>query len=78
MDPMSSSSSELLEYVQLFLDHNVPATLGILLVPQPNNEVAMEICQAFSFTVNSFTARDAFKWLVQVRALRSEFTRCCF
>ena len=67
LDPVSSDGAELLEYMQLFLDHNVPAQLGVLLVPQADSEVGVAVCQAFAYTVHALSPRQAFHWLVQVR-----------
>ena len=73
IDPVGVASGELLDYMQLFLEHHVPATLGLLLVPPADNPLARAVCHSFSFTKDTLSPREAFQWLVQVRKV---WTNC--
>ena len=77
LDPASEEGKELVEYVKLFLDHMVPARLGLLLVPQEldNNEVGVALCRGFSYLTAHESPRHALTWLYKVRAIVS---RWCF
>ena len=66
MDPTSEDGKELVEYVKLFLDHMVPARLGVLLVPQENTEVGVALCQGFSYLAVQESPRRALAWLYKV------------
>lgn len=67
LDPVSDSGVELLEYAQLFLDHSVPARLGVVLLPKSGDAVGLAVCQAFAFTTDQLSPVHAFQWLVKVR-----------
>lgn len=68
LDPLSTSGVEMLEYVKLFMDHLVPARLGLVLVPDPENEVAVAVCQGFAFLSVKYSPREGLRWLLKVRA----------
>ena len=66
LDPASEAGKELVEYVKLFLDHMVPARLGLLLVLQDNREVGVAMCRGFSYLLVHESPRHAFTWLYEV------------
>lgn len=68
LDPLSTSGVEMLEYVKLFLDHLVPARLGLVLLPDPENEVAVAVCQGFAFLSMKYSPREGLRWLLKVCA----------
>lgn len=66
LDPWSDSGVEMLEYVKLFMDHSVPARLGLVLLPDPQNEAALAICQGFAFISTKLSPREGLRWLIKV------------
>ena len=66
LDPLSPSGHELLEYVKLFLDHLIPARFGLLLVPDPQDEVGIAVCQGFSFIAAKISPREGLRWIIKV------------
>ena len=66
LDPSSEEGKEMVEYVKLFLDHMVPARLGLLLVPQENLDVGVALCRGFSYLSTHESARRALSWLYKV------------
>ena len=66
LDPASEDGKELVEYVKLFLDHMVPARLGLLLVVRDNSEVGVALCRGFSYLLAHESQRRAFSWLYEV------------
>ncbi len=64
LDPMTSDGKDMVEYIKLFLDHKVPARLGLLLLP--SNEEGVTISRGFDQLVRDKAPRDAFKWLHKV------------
>lgn len=69
LDPASEAGKELVEYVKLFLDHMVPARLGLLLVPRDNSEVGVAMCRGFSYLLVHESPRHAFNWLYKVEVI---------
>ena len=65
VDPVTSEGRDLIEYMKLFLDHQVPARMGLLLLP--SDDVGATITHGFSQLTKS--PREAFKWLVKVCGL---------
>lgn len=57
----------MLEYIKLFLDHMVPARLGLVLLPDPSNEAAIAVCQGFAFLSTKISPREGLRWLIKVR-----------
>ena len=72
LDPASHEGKELVEYVKLFLDHMVPARLGLLMVPQENLEVGVALCQGFSYLSANESPRRALSWLYKVNQILVE------
>lgn len=68
LDPWSISGVEMLEYVKLFLEHMVPARLGLVLLPNPNQEAAVAVTQGFAFLATKHSPREGLRWLVKVKA----------
>lgn len=66
LDPASEDGKELVEYVKLFLDHMVPARLGLLLVLRDNSGVGVALCRGFSYLLVHESPRRAFTWLYEV------------
>lgn len=66
LDPLSTAGIEMVEYVKLFLDHLVPARVGIVLLPDPENKPAVAICQGFAFLVANLSPREGLRWLMKV------------
>lgn len=66
LDPASEEGKELVEYVKLFLDHMVPARLGVLFVPQENTDVGVALCRGFGYLSVHVSARAALAWLYKV------------
>ena len=66
LDPATEAGKELVEYVKLFLDHMVPARLGLLLVPLDNSEVGVAMCRGFNYLFVHESPRHAFTWLYTV------------
>lgn len=69
LDPLSTAGVEMVEYTKLFLDHMVPARLGLVLVPDAENEGAVAVCQGFAFLSAKVSPREALRWLVKVKLL---------
>ena len=69
-DPMTSEGAELVEYIKLFLDHMVPARLGVLLVPRTMDEGGVAICRGFDYLVQHKNPREALKWLHKLYSLK--------
>ena len=67
LDPFSSSGVEMLEYVKLFLEHAVPARLGLVLLPDPAQEAGVAVCQGFAFLSAKVSPREGLRWLIKVR-----------
>ena len=61
----------MVEYVKLFLDHMVPARLGLVLLPEAENEGAVAVCQGFPYLSANESPREGLRWLVKVRHLVS-------
>ena len=70
-DPVSTSGVEMVEYVKLFLDHLVPARFGLVLLPDPENEAAVAVCQGFSYLSINLSPREALRWLLKVCSERA-------
>ena len=66
-DPWSKSGVEMLEYVKLFLDHLVPARIGLVLLPDPSQEAAVAVCQGFAYLSNRLSPREGLRWLIKVK-----------
>lgn len=66
LDPLSTSGVEMVEYVKLFVEHLVPARLGLLLLPDPKNEPAVAVCQGFAFLSVKHSPREGLRWLLKV------------
>lgn len=66
LDPLSTAGVEMMEYLKLFLDHLVPARLGLLLVPDPKNAPAVSVCQGFAFLTVKSSPREGLRWLLKV------------
>lgn len=66
LDPWSASSVELVEYVKLFLEHMVPARLGLVLLPDPESEVGVAVCQGFAYLSVKYSPKEGLRWLVKV------------
>lgn len=66
LDPLSTAGIEMVEYVKLFLDHLVPARVGIVLLPDPENKPAVAVCQGFAFLVANLSPREGLRWLMKV------------
>lgn len=69
MDPLSAAGVEMVEYVKLFLDHMVPARLGLVLLPEAENDSAVAVCQGFAFLSIKVSPREGLRWLVKVKHL---------
>ena len=67
LDPVSADGVEIMEYAQLFLEHAVPARIGLVLVSEPDDPIGIAICQRFAFTAEALSPSDAFHWLIKVR-----------
>lgn len=66
LDPSSEEGKEMIEYMKLFLDHMVPARLGLLLVPLENQDVGVALCRGFSYLSTHDSPRRALSWLYKV------------
>ncbi len=66
LDPLSVAGVEMVEYLKLFLDHMVPARLGVVLLPEAENEGAVAVCQGFAFLSAKVSPREGLRWLVKV------------
>lgn len=75
VDPATPDGVEMTEYIKLFLDHYVPARLGLVLLP--SDEVGVALSQGFSFLVEHKSAREAFKWMVKVSQTCISLTSGC-
>ncbi len=64
IDPVTPDGKDMVEYIKLFLDHNVPARLGVLLLP--SNDEGVSLSQGFVQLVRDKSPRDAFKWFNKV------------
>ena len=69
LDPLTAEGVEMVEYVKLFLDHMVPARLGLVLLPEAGNEGAVAVCQGFAFLCAKVSPREGLRWLIKVRHL---------
>lgn len=70
-DPVTPEGAGLVEYVKLFLDHMVPARLGVLLVSQGEGQVGVAICRGFSYLVEHKGPREALRWLYKLYQLKN-------
>lgn len=66
LDPLSTAGVEMVEYIKLFLDHMVPARLGIVVLPKADDEAAVAVCQGFSFLSVKVSPREGLRWLIKV------------
>lgn len=64
VDPVSPEGMDMVEYIKLFLNHNVPARMGLLLLP--SNEEGYTLSRGFAQLVREKSPREAFKWLSKV------------
>lgn len=69
LDPWSTSGVEMLEYAKLFLDHMVPARVGLVLLPDQTQKPAVAVCQGFAFLSAKLSPREGLRWLIKVRVL---------
>ena len=69
LDPLSASGVELVEYVKLFLDHMVPARLGLVLLPDPEDEVAVAVCRGFAYLSVQYSPKEGLRWLIKVNII---------
>lgn len=56
----------MVEYIKLFLDHMVPARLGLVVLPQADDEAAVAVCQGFSFLSVKVSPKEGLRWLIKV------------
>jgi UDP-glucose:glycoprotein glucosyltransferase len=68
LDPASMEGIELLEYMALFLENQVPVRLGVLLVSGEDNEVGVAISRGFYYIVENHSGREALNWLLEVQS----------
>ncbi len=71
IDPVTPDGKEMVEYIKLFLDHNVPARLGVLLLP--SNDEGVSLSRGFAQLVKDKSPRDAFKWFNKVSKQRKMY-----
>ncbi len=65
-DPLSPSGLEMTEYITLFLDHVVPARLGVVILAQPDQEVGVALSQGFAFLCKHASPREGLEWIGKV------------
>ena len=65
-DPATSDGAEMVDYAKLFLDHMIPARLGVVLVPEGGGEVGVALSRGFHYLVQHKSAREALRWLHKV------------
>lgn len=66
LDPLSGPGLEMMEYVKLFLDHMVPARLGLVLVTSEEDQIGVAVNRGFSFLVAKVSSREAVRWIIKV------------